>query len=157
MKKSPREIRKEARVRQRKIRSAIFAVIVVGVLGLAGYYLKAAFFRPQPAPMAGHVIDVAVSMSGLRPPDIESSRALESPSQRMGAAGAWWRRGGDESPDPGDGLRECNGRCQDSSLANITCRHVEESRKPLLVIKIVNHSSQRFPRSSRHVFGRAIT
>lgn len=65
MKKSPREIHKEARKRQSRIRSTIFAVLVIGVLGLAGYYLKSAFFRPPPEPMAGNVIDVEASMSGF--------------------------------------------------------------------------------------------
>lgn len=65
MKKSPCTNRKAARVRQKKIRSSIFALIVIGVLGLAGYYLKEAFFHPQLAPMAGNVIDVAASMSGF--------------------------------------------------------------------------------------------
>ena len=65
MKKTPRQIRIEVRARQRQIRSAIFMVLVVGVLGLAGYYLKSAFFRPAPAPMAGNVIDIQASMSGF--------------------------------------------------------------------------------------------
>lgn len=65
MKKTVRQLRKEARVRQQRIRSTIFAVIIVGVLGLAGYYLKSAFFRPPPEPMAGNVIDVEASMSGF--------------------------------------------------------------------------------------------
>ena len=65
MKKNARAIRKEARLRAQRIRALIFAVIVVGVLGLAGYYLKSAFFRPPPEPMAGKVIDVEASMSGF--------------------------------------------------------------------------------------------
>ena len=65
MKKSARTIRKEAHIRQRRIRSTVFALLVIGVLGLAGYYLKSAFFRPPPEPMAGNVIDVEASMSGF--------------------------------------------------------------------------------------------
>lgn len=65
MKKTARQLRKEARARQQRIRSVIFALIVVGVLGLSGYYLKSAFFRPPPEPMAGNVIDVAADMSGF--------------------------------------------------------------------------------------------
>lgn len=36
MKKTARQIRKEALARQQRARSAIFAVIIVGVLGLTG-------------------------------------------------------------------------------------------------------------------------
>lgn len=65
MKKTPRAVRKEALRRQSRIRSTIFVMIVVGVLGLAGYYLKSAFFRLPPEPMAGNVIDLEASMSGF--------------------------------------------------------------------------------------------
>jgi cytochrome c oxidase subunit 2 len=65
MKKANRQLRKKAHSRQRKIRSAIFTVIVIGILGLAGFYLKQAFFRPPPPPMAGNVIDVSASMDGF--------------------------------------------------------------------------------------------
>lgn len=65
MKKSPRAIHKEARVQQKRVRSWIFAVIVIGVLGMAGYYLKSAFFRPPLESMAGNVIDLEASMSGF--------------------------------------------------------------------------------------------
>jgi hypothetical protein len=47
MKKTPRQIRHEAQLRQKRFRSAIFAVIVVSVLGLAGFYLVKAFSRPR--------------------------------------------------------------------------------------------------------------
>lgn len=65
MKKTSRTIRMEAHRRQQRIRSIMFTVIVVAVLGLAGYYLKSAFFRPPPAPMAGNVIDIAAGMDGF--------------------------------------------------------------------------------------------
>lgn len=65
MKKSARTIRKEALLKKQRIRSTVFAVLVIGVLGLAGYYLKSAFFRPAPEPLAGNVIDVEASMSGF--------------------------------------------------------------------------------------------
>jgi len=65
MKKSARQIRKESFKRQKRIRSAIFGVIVIGVLGLAGNYLKEAFFKPAPPAMVGNVIDVAADMGGF--------------------------------------------------------------------------------------------
>lgn len=65
MKKTTRQIRKEVHMRQQRIRSGVFAVIVVGVLGLAGFYLVKAFSRPAAEPMAGNVIDVEASMSGF--------------------------------------------------------------------------------------------
>ena len=69
MKQSARIARKEALLKkqriQQRIRSTVFAVLVIGVLGLAGYYLKSAFFRSAPEPIAGNVIDVEASMSGF--------------------------------------------------------------------------------------------
>lgn len=52
-------------MRRWRIHSMIFAVMVIGVLGLTGFYLKQALFRPAPEPMAGNVIDVAADMSGF--------------------------------------------------------------------------------------------
>lgn len=65
MKKTTRQIRKEARIRQRRARMIVFAGVVVVVLGLAGYYLVQAFSRPDLQPMAGTVIDISASMSGF--------------------------------------------------------------------------------------------
>ena len=65
MKKTARQLRHEARLRQRRTRAAIFIVIVVSVLSMEGYYLISALFRPPPEPMAGNVIDVQASMSGF--------------------------------------------------------------------------------------------
>ncbi len=65
MTKSPRVLRREARQRNQRIRSVSFAVIVVAVVGLAGFFIKQAFFRPPPPAMAGNVIDVTGSMDGF--------------------------------------------------------------------------------------------
>jgi cytochrome c oxidase subunit II len=65
MKRTARQIRKEAHIRQQHIRSSIFGVIVIGVLGLTSFYLVKAFFRPAPPAMAGNVVDVAADMSGF--------------------------------------------------------------------------------------------
>ncbi len=65
MKKTPRQIRREAQLQQKRVRSIAFMVITVTVLGLAGYFIKEAFFRPGPPPMAGNVIDVEATMSGF--------------------------------------------------------------------------------------------
>lgn len=56
---------KQARIRQQRIRRALFALIVVGVLGFAGYLLKPAFFRPALPAMTGNVIEVAADMAGF--------------------------------------------------------------------------------------------
>ena len=65
MKKTTSQTRREAQLHQRRIRATAFAVVVITVLGLAGFLLKEAFFRPAPEPMAGNVIDVAADMSGF--------------------------------------------------------------------------------------------
>ena len=65
MKKTTRQTRREAQLQQRRIRATAFVVVVITVLGLAGFLLKEAFFRPAPEPMAGNVIDVAAEMSGF--------------------------------------------------------------------------------------------
>lgn len=65
MDKKYRAVRQRARARQQKLRAIAFVVIGVGVLGLAGYFLVTAFFRPGPPPMAGNVIDVKADMGGF--------------------------------------------------------------------------------------------
>jgi len=60
-----REARRLTRQRQQRIRAAAFAVIGVVVLGLAGYFLVTAFFKPAPPAMAGNVIDVKADMAGF--------------------------------------------------------------------------------------------
>jgi len=65
MKKSARQIRKETHKRKKLIRTTLFGVIVIGVLGLTGLFLKAAFFKPAPPEMTGNVIDVAADMAGF--------------------------------------------------------------------------------------------
>jgi heme/copper-type cytochrome/quinol oxidase subunit 2 len=65
MSRASRLTRRQIRQRRKQIRKAIFAVLTVGILGLAGYYLVSAFSRPQPPPMAGNVIDIAVDMNGF--------------------------------------------------------------------------------------------
>lgn len=65
MLRSNRVSRRQARLRQQRIRKAIFIVIVIGVLGLSAYLIKSALFRPPPPPMAGNVIDIAADMGGF--------------------------------------------------------------------------------------------
>lgn len=50
---------------QRRIRAIIFLVIIVAVLGAAGYYLKIGLFKSPPPEMAGNVIDVEAAMNGF--------------------------------------------------------------------------------------------
>jgi len=65
MDKKHREARKQVRERQKKIRASAFVFIGVVVLGLAGYFLVTAFFKPAPPAMAGNVIDVQADMAGF--------------------------------------------------------------------------------------------
>ncbi len=60
-----RQTRKVTRQRANKIRAVAFAVIGLGVLGLAGYFLVTAFTRPTLQTMAGNVIDVTADMGGF--------------------------------------------------------------------------------------------
>ncbi len=70
MTKSKRQERRERQLRAQRIRSIGFAVVVIGVLGVAGYLLIGAFFKPAPPAMAGNVIDIAASMSGFDKPEL---------------------------------------------------------------------------------------
>lgn len=57
-----REVRRQERQRQRRARLAVFAGVVIVVIGLAVYFLSSAFARPDLQPMAGTVIDIAADM-----------------------------------------------------------------------------------------------
>ena len=65
-----REARRQTRLRRRRMRMAAFALVVTGVLALAGALLKIGFSRPELAPMAGTVIDIAADMAGFSQPEI---------------------------------------------------------------------------------------
>ena len=64
MNKITRQARKHARQRQKRGRTITFFIIVIGVLGLAGYLLASAFSRPVLEP-ADNVIDIAADMAGF--------------------------------------------------------------------------------------------
>ena len=51
--------------RQQRLRGIAFAVVLLGVLGVAGSLLVSAFSAPKLTPLAGNVIDVAASMDGF--------------------------------------------------------------------------------------------
>lgn len=70
MTKSYRQTRRLRRRRQQRIRAIIFSVIVLVVLGFAGYLLKPVIFRTPPPPMAGNVIDVVADMAGFNMKEI---------------------------------------------------------------------------------------
>ncbi|MBE0612167.1 MAG: cupredoxin domain-containing protein [Burkholderiales bacterium] len=65
MKKQTRQELSQSRRRRRRIRAAAFTVVGVLVLGAAGYFLAQAFWKPELAPMAGKVIDIAADMGGF--------------------------------------------------------------------------------------------
>ena len=56
--------RKHSRQRKNR-RIMMFAVLVIGVLGLAGYLLANAFSRPDLEPVVDNVIDIAADMGGF--------------------------------------------------------------------------------------------
>jgi cytochrome c oxidase subunit II len=70
MNKNLREERRLIRQRKKRARSILFAGIVISVLSLSGYFLKEAFFRPPPPPMAGNVIDIAADMGGFNKKEV---------------------------------------------------------------------------------------
>jgi cytochrome c oxidase subunit II len=65
-----RKDRQRARQSQKRNRAITFALIVVGVLGLAGYLLASAFSRPALEPVAGDIIEIAADMGGFDRPEI---------------------------------------------------------------------------------------
>lgn len=65
MKHLSRMERQRVRKTKRRNRAVAFALIVVSVLGLAGFLLASAFSRPALEPVAGNVIDIAADMGGF--------------------------------------------------------------------------------------------
>jgi cytochrome c oxidase subunit II len=62
---------RRAEARRRAMRAAIFGLIVVSVLAVAGSLLFSAFSRPGLEALAGKVVDIAADMSGF---DVEQVR-----------------------------------------------------------------------------------
>lgn len=65
-----RESRRLARQRQQRKNKLVFSLIIVAVLGLAGYLLFTAFYKP-PLPVAKNVIDVSADMGGFDKKEIK--------------------------------------------------------------------------------------
>ncbi len=59
-----REARKLVHKRQQRVKKFTFSFIAIGVLGLAGFLLFNAFYKP-PLPVAKNVIDVTADMGGF--------------------------------------------------------------------------------------------
>lgn len=60
-----REEARRARQSQKRAKAVSYLLIVTGVVGIAGYLLFGALYRPSPPPLAGNVIDIAAAMSGF--------------------------------------------------------------------------------------------
>ena len=60
-----RTARAQKETLQRRTRGIIFLVIIISVLGVAGYYLKTGLFRAGPPAIAGNVIDIEAAMNGF--------------------------------------------------------------------------------------------
>ncbi len=56
---------RQTRARRRRTRRIVYTGIVLAVMALAGYLLASGFSRPDLAPMAGTVIDIAADMAGF--------------------------------------------------------------------------------------------
>lgn len=63
MKNQQRDIQR--RTRQRRNRAIAFTILVIGVLGLAGFLFISPFVRSEPPTTVGNVIDIAADMGGF--------------------------------------------------------------------------------------------
>jgi cytochrome c oxidase subunit 2 len=70
MGRKEREFRKQYRARQRRARAAVFGAVVLGVLGLAGWFIASGLLRPRP-PATANVIDISADMSGFSKNEID--------------------------------------------------------------------------------------
>lgn len=55
----------QRRAQPRRNRTIVYAIVVMGVLGLAGFLLISPFVRSAPSPTVGNVIDIAADMGGF--------------------------------------------------------------------------------------------
>lgn len=63
MKNQQRDIQRRARQRQNRV--IVFILLVIGVLGLAGFLLISPFVRSEPPATVGNMIDIAADMGGF--------------------------------------------------------------------------------------------